>query len=299
MKLIELLDARRVVLPLEDPSLAEAARALVDAMVQSGVVADPAALRKLVLSALPRDVVTVGEAFLLHYRTDAVRRLSAAVGVAPKGLRRHPEGELEARIVILLVAPPGESSAHLRAVSTFARALSRREVTDAMLAAKEADDIVQAAPLADIELPGYLTVRDVMVRRRLSLRPDMVLGEAAKLMVAHDVAALPVVAESGEVLGMVTHQELLGHLLPAYVKRESTGELRAAPRGSSEVPDPHAIPVREVMDRSVLCISEEQTLADIASMMLTRSIERFPVVHDGTLVGFLTRGDIVRRLFGR
>jgi CBS domain-containing protein len=34
-------------------------------------------------------------------------------------------------------------------------------------------------------------------------------------------------------------------------------------------------------------------------MMLNRNIERFPVVHEGALVGFLTRGDIVRRLMGR
>jgi CBS domain-containing protein len=53
------------------------------------------------------------------------------------------------------------------------------------------------------------------------------------------------------------------------------------------------------MDRTVLCISEDQTLADVATMMLNRNIERFPVVSEGKLVGFLDRGDIVRRLLGR
>jgi CBS domain-containing protein len=53
------------------------------------------------------------------------------------------------------------------------------------------------------------------------------------------------------------------------------------------------------MDRSVLCISEEQSLAEVATMMVTRDVERLPVVREGQLVGMLTRGDIVRRLFGR
>jgi CBS domain-containing protein len=53
------------------------------------------------------------------------------------------------------------------------------------------------------------------------------------------------------------------------------------------------------MDRSVLCISEEQSLAEVANMMISRNIERFPVVREGRLVGLLTRGEIVRRLFGR
>jgi CBS domain-containing protein len=52
------------------------------------------------------------------------------------------------------------------------------------------------------------------------------------------------------------------------------------------------------MDRSVLCVSEDQTLADIASLMVSKDIDRFPVVKEGVLVGFITRGDIVRRLFG-
>ncbi len=249
--------------------------------------------------ALPKEIVPVGQAFLLHYRTEAVRQHAAALGVAKKPL--HPEGEeeKESRIVILLVAPPRESNAHLRAMSAFARALNRHEVVETILTAKGPEDILDAEALTELALPGYLTVRDVMVRRRLSVRPEAPLGEAARLMVAHDVVALPVVSETDEVLGVITHQELLRNLLPMYVKRLSSGEFRQVPRGGEGITDPHTLPVREVMDRTVLCISEDQTLADVATMMLNRNIERFPVVREGKLVGFLDRGDIVRRLLGR
>jgi len=54
--------------------------------------------------------------------------------------------------------------------------------------------------------------------------------------------------------------------------------------------------VREVMDRSVLCLEEDQTIADVAALMLSKEVERFPVTRDGTLVGYLTRADIVRKL---
>ena len=299
MKLIELLERDRVIVPLHATTLADAAMDLTETLIATGAISDPEGFRELVPGAIPRDVVTVGQAFLVHYRTGIVKSLAAALGVAEQPLKREAGSDKEARMVILLVAPPAESSAHLRALSSFARALSRREVTDAILSAEGPDEVMKAAPLGDIELPAYLTVRHVMVPRRLSLRPDMTLGEASKLMVAHNVAALPVVSEEDEVLGLVSHKELLCHLLPAYVKRESTGELRVAPRRSKEIPDPHKIPVREVMDRSVLCVSEEQTLADVATMMVSRDIERFPVVREGALVGFLTRADIVRRLFGR
>jgi CBS domain-containing protein len=50
------------------------------------------------------------------------------------------------------------------------------------------------------------------------------------------------------------------------------------------------------MARSVLCLNEDQTLADVAGLMQTKDVDRFPVVREGIVVGFLTRADLVRRL---
>jgi len=58
------------------------------------------------------------------------------------------------------------------------------------------------------------------------------------------------------------------------------------------------VAVRDVMDRSVLCLSEEQTLTEAATLMVHKKLERVPVVREGALVGLLTREDLVRRLFG-
>jgi CBS domain-containing protein len=54
--------------------------------------------------------------------------------------------------------------------------------------------------------------------------------------------------------------------------------------------------VREVMTRQVLCVAPEQSLAEVAALMTNKDVERVPVVRGGRLVGFLTRGDIVRKL---
>jgi CBS domain-containing protein len=53
------------------------------------------------------------------------------------------------------------------------------------------------------------------------------------------------------------------------------------------------------MTRSVLCISEELGLEEAANMMINKDVEQFPVTSEGKLTGFLTRGDIIRKLFGR
>lgn len=297
MKLLDLIARDRVLVPLEAASFTAAAQQLVDAAVASGVVENAARLRAIVEGTRPEDVVVVGPAFLLHSRTDAVAKVVIALGVLAEPVQRGDESGKEARIVVLIVAPPKETSQYLQTLTAFAKALGRDEVVEALLAAKQPDDVLASGVLGGVELPGHLTVRDVMVRRAISVHTDTPLGAASALMAQHDVHTLPVVSDTDEVLGMVSHRELLRHLLPLYVKRMGgSGEYRAIKDPDAEVTDPHDMPVRDVMDRSVLCISEDQSLADVATMMINRNIERFPVVREGALVGFLTRADLVRRL---
>lgn len=299
MKLVDLLAPERILVPLEVDTLREAAEALLEALIDSGVTGEPEKLRERLGGVLPRDVISAGHAFILHFRSDAVAALSASLGVTSKPVHGEQDPSKEARIVILLVAPPGETSSYLQAVSAFGRVLSREAVLAALLEADTPRDVVDAESLADIKMPGYLSVRDVMVPSQLAVLPDTTLGEASQLMLEHGVRSLPVVSETGEVLGMVSHRELLRYLLPMYVKRASRGEFRAVRRPSEGGTDPRQIPVRDVMDRSVLCVSEEQTLADVATTMINRNVDRFPVVKEGKLIGFLTRSDIVRRLLGK
>jgi len=298
VKLVDLLAEDRVLVPVKGETLRLATAELVDALERSGAVRDTARFEEVVADTLPRDVVTVGQAFLLHFRTDAVPRLTLGLGIAPEPMHRQHDPTKQARIVLLIAAPPRDTSRFLRTVSAFSHALGREEVVEGLLNATSPQEAIAVPALVAIELRDYLTVRDVMVRRKITVRPDMPLGGAARTMVVHNVPSLTVVSDTNEVLGLVGHQELLRYLLPVHVKRLTSGpgkEKKAGPTAE----DPYETPVREVMDRSVLCLSEDQTVAEVATMMLNRKIDRFPVVRDGTLIGFLTRGDIVRRLFGR
>jgi CBS domain-containing protein len=270
---------------------------LVQALSRSGAITDQPRFEELVAETLPRDVVTVGQAFLLYFRTEAVRQLTVALGLAPEPMHREHDPAKQASIVLLISAPPRDTSRFLRTVSAFSHALGRENIVEALLASRRPEDVLAIRPLCEIELWNYVTVRDVMVRRQISIRPDTRLGEAARKMVLHDVPSLLVVSDTNEVLGLVSHKELLRYLLPARVKRLTGEAAGAAPVEGT--PDPFDTPVREVMDRSVLCVSESQTVAEVATMILNRRIDRFPVVRDGAVVGFLTEGDIVRSLFGR
>jgi CBS domain-containing protein len=134
-----------------------------------------------------------------------------------------------------------------------------------------------------------------MTERPRSVSADTPLREAAQDMVRAGIGGLPVVDAEGRVIGMLSERELMRHLLNAYLH----GAAGAAAAGSSKMPPGVARRlVRDVMTRQVLCVSPDQPLAEVASIMTNKEVDRVPVVRGGSLVGLLTRGDIVRKLIG-
>jgi CBS domain-containing protein/mannitol/fructose-specific phosphotransferase system IIA component (Ntr-type) len=293
MKLSDLLTADRIVVPLAADELPAAARELFARLVASGAVSQPDRLRERVEEERPEDLVGMGnKAFLLHYRSDAVRELVVALGTASAPIERElgeSEETQSARIILLVAAPPRQAALYLATVGAFARLLSKPQVVDAVLAQPDAESLAALPIFAEAEVRDQLAVRDLMTSRPRSVSPDTPLRDAALDMVRAGVAGLPVVDDAGRVIGMLGQRELLQHMLSSYLQRGAT-----PPPGS----DARGRTVRDVMTRQVLCVSPEQPLAEVASMMINKDVDRVPVVREGNLVGFLTRGDIVRKLIG-
>jgi CBS domain-containing protein len=267
---------------------------LAERLIQAGAVATPQRLTALIQHAWPEDIVSVGEhAFLPHFRTESVRQLTVALGIARRPVRWEKAPHRVARVVILIVAPPRDTVKYLQVVGALARVLADPDAVLALLAAKTPDQVVDLPAFADVELPGQITVRDVMTPHVYSVKGDQTLGEVARMMVDRDIRAVPVVDDGGGLVGIVTHRELIRHFMPEFLQRSKTGEHR---RGGGPAVDPQLVPVREAMARTVLCLSEDQPLADVASLMHNKDADRFPVVREGVVVGFLTRADLVRRL---
>jgi len=302
VRLQDVVEAQHVVLPLTAQTVREATERLAERLIASGVVPEANRLHAVIRNAWPEDMVSVGEhAFLPHFRTEAARKLATAVGVSLTPIHWEKDPHRSARIVILVVAPPRETPTYLQVVGAFARLLSDPATVLAILAAKTAEQLVQVGALQNVELPTHLAVRDLMTPHVLSARPEQSLGDVARMMMEKDVRALPVVDDNGSLVGMVTHRELLKYLIPDYLQKSKSGKFRALPAALAAgahqtTSDPRGLPVKDVMSRAVLCVSEEQTLSDVANLMNNKDVDRFPVVREGIVVGFLTRADLIRRL---
>jgi CBS domain-containing protein/mannitol/fructose-specific phosphotransferase system IIA component (Ntr-type) len=297
MRLTEVLQPDQIVVPLAADTFRSAVMALVQHLVDSGAIAHPEKLDRVLADERIRDVVHVGDRVLLpHLRTDAVDRLVLALGVSPSPLRAASNVEAGSeRVVVLVLAPPAAANHYLQFVAGLARALRTDETVDRLVAARSPAEVLEIPELRDLVVQPRLTVRDIMTQRVYRVRPDTPVRELMELMARHDLKAVPVVGEKREVLGVVTDRDVLRHLLGA-INRLGAAERAEAKPDESTLYD---APVREIMSRSVLCISEEQGISDIVSIMINKDVERVPVVHEGKLTGFLTRGDVLRKLFGR
>ncbi|HET9947964.1 MAG TPA: CBS domain-containing protein [Longimicrobiales bacterium] len=127
-----------------------------------------------------------------------------------------------------------------------------------------------------------LAVDDALEPAVHRVSPDTRLGDVVDLMVRKRVGAVPVVGERGEVLGIITSGDVLDQVL------------RDNPKGDGRPAE--ALTARDVMTRSVLCVSEGQPLIEAAQMMVNKRVEQLPVVREGLLVGIVTRSKVLRAL---
>lgn len=294
MRVRDFLAPERTIVPLGAHTLQEASAHLLEQMVLAHGVLDAAKLRRRVSESTMEDVVVMGDrAFLLHHRTDSVGQLLVAIGVAaePICVAVTEQGARCARVVLLVVTPPRLVARYLQVVGAFARLLRKPEVLAAFLEAPDATALLAHTSFSDYQLPEQLTVRDVMSDHPRTIGGEAPLREAAVTLVRTGLGALPVVDDEDRVLGMVSEREVIRHLLT--IQAFTGPDTRSAgPLAKSRKT------VREVMTRQVLCVAPGQPIAEVASLMSNKDVDRVPVVHDGRLVGFLTRGDIVRKLIG-
>ena len=132
---------------------------------------------------------------------------------------------------------------------------------------------------------GNLLVEDALEAVDHRVRPDTPLTDVVDLMVRLGIGAVPVVGDRSEVLGIVTSGDALGQLMH---ERSILGA------------DPdEMLTARDVMTRSVMCVSEGQPLIEAAHMMLHKDVDQIPVAREGRLVGIVTRANVLRALHRR
>ena len=139
---------------------------------------------------------------------------------------------------------------------------------------------------------------DVMVRDVVTVHPDTDVTEAIKLLSEHDVSALPVVDEAGDLVGMLSEADLI-HRVEIGTEKHRPWWLEAMTGASTlaeEFAKSHGKKVREIMTSGAISVSEDTPLSEIATLFERKRIKRVPVVKDGKLIGIVSRSNLIQAL---
>lgn len=144
-------------------------------------------------------------------------------------------------------------------------------------------------------LPADRLVREVMTRDVVSLAPEAPVAEAWQKMLETLIKAMPVVGKDGQVLGMLTDEDLLeraglqqrlsvAERLDDHLPAEEISRLQQSP-----------LTVADVMSKPAITVRADESLGVAAARMAKAGLKRLPVVDEnGKLTGVLSRVDILR-----
>ncbi|MFM7321443.1 MAG: CBS domain-containing protein [Armatimonadota bacterium] len=146
-----------------------------------------------------------------------------------------------------------------------------------------------------------ITAADILQTPVRTLPADTTLRDAAALLGAWQVSGAPVVDETGALVGIVSESDLLSEA------RKRAGLPRTAAFGvwlpvedalRRIYHDGAHLLVREVMTGDVLTATPETSVDELGATMVKRRINRIPIVSgDGTLLGIVTREDVLRAIY--
>jgi CBS-domain-containing membrane protein len=143
-----------------------------------------------------------------------------------------------------------------------------------------------------------MRARDVMVRAVATTTPEATVETVARLMINLRISGVPVLDRNGLLVGIVTEGDLL-HRVETGTERRLSGWsewFSANSRLAAEYIKSHARRVEDIMTREVVSVGELATLGEIAELMETKRIKRVPVVHEGKIVGIVSRADLLQVL---
>lgn len=138
---------------------------------------------------------------------------------------------------------------------------------------------------------------DLMTTSVITARPEATVREIARLLLEKRISAVPIVGDSGRLVGIVSEGDLMRRSdLGTEVHRAWWLRLLADDMDTADYIKSHGTCASDVMTSDVVTVSPETDIAEIAALLDRHRIKRVPVVDGGRVVGIVSRANLLRGL---
>ncbi|MEJ0017796.1 MAG: CBS domain-containing protein [Acetobacteraceae bacterium] len=146
-----------------------------------------------------------------------------------------------------------------------------------------------------------MNAASIMTRKVITAHPDDTVAAVARVLADNHISAVPVCDPAGALLGMVSEGDLMRPFLHSNVARR-TWWLTLLADGTDLAPefldyvraDRHRI--GDLMTTDIVTATEETPIGELADLLTRHRIKRLPIVRDGSLVGVVSRADVIRAI---
>lgn len=165
----------------------------------------------------------------------------------------------------------GEHIRHLPVVDNgkLVGVITRRGLLRIDLSALDQDVLHREINMKDETIAGFMT------RNPITTIPEAMLAKTARVMMENKITCLPVVNAKKETVGIVTSSDIF---------RAIVSELNASHEN---------LTAADYMTSRVVTIDPETSLMEVQRVMGVERIRTLPVMKEDTLVGLITRTDVL------
>ncbi len=136
----------------------------------------------------------------------------------------------------------------------------------------------RGAEAPKIQETQALKVEDYMAQKLITFKPDQAMHEVVDALMKYKISGGPVVNDDGQLVGVISE----GDCLKEVVK----GKYDNMPIFTGLV--------EEHMAKNVITVGPGLNIFEAARMFLDKRLRRFPVVHEGKLIGQISQKDIMK-----
>jgi CBS domain-containing protein len=147
---------------------------------------------------------------------------------------------------------------------------------------------------------------DVMTTDVITVKSDQTMQEVAELLLVRRISGVPVVDDSGKLVGIISEGDLLqradeGVWPKVWGPPPRRGWIKLLMDG--EVLDTEYIQQRgrkvaDIMTREVISAKPETLISDIATLLVRHRVKRVPIVQDDKIVGIVSRANLIQAFAG-
>jgi mannitol/fructose-specific phosphotransferase system IIA component (Ntr-type)/CBS domain-containing protein len=298
IKFSSLFSPQQVICGLRDVSSDEVVKRLIELVAATGDLSDIGEAYQLVLARERQGPTILAPGIAVpHARLSNLPALHVALATSRDGISFAPDKD-PARLIVLILTPGGDPGGYLQAQAALARACTKHEgIVDDLAALTTPEEVWRLFDQEGARLPDYVSAGHMVKRNCPRLSVTDPLRKAIDEFCRLGVSELPVVDADGDLVGVVTEDQLLRVCLPEHLTwMEDLSPILHFEPFAQLLRSEGTTWLQDIMTSECATLAEEAPAIQVAKQMSDLNVRNVYVVRGKRLVGVITIQEFINKV---